>query len=72
MHHGRWHVHGSSHDGVELSGVCSLCLLSFIHVKHPMAGWANCMLGNAYVDLLYQLFLRLFMCLFVQHDSRWK
>lgn len=72
MHPGKWHVHGSSHDAVELSGVCSLCLLSFIHMKQSMTGWTNSMVANACVEFLYQLFLRLLMCLFVQHDSRWK
>ena len=72
MHHGRWVVHGSSHDGMVLSGVCSLCLPAFINMKHPMVGWANSMFANACINLLYWLFLRLFMCLFVQLDSRWR
>ena len=44
----------------------------FINVKHLVVGWANNVFANACVVLLCQLVLKLFMCLFVQHDSSWR
>ena len=40
MHCRRCHVQGSSHDGMVLSGIRSLCLPEFINVKHLVVGWA--------------------------------
>ena len=70
MHLGRWHVHGSSQDGMVMSMVQSLCLLTSINVKHLVLGWANNVFAYACVALLCWIILKLFMCLFVQHDSR--
>lgn len=69
MHLGRWHVHGSSHDGLVLSGVRLLVLPAFFIVKHFVVVWANKMFGNACVALLCQSILKLFI---VQHNSRWR
>ena len=41
MHRDRWHVHGSSQDGMVLLGVHSLFLIVLINVKHLVVGWAN-------------------------------
>jgi hypothetical protein len=62
MQCGRWHVHGSSHDGLVMSMIRSMCFLAFIDVKHLVVVWANSLFANslfanACVDLLCKLFL---------------
>ena len=36
MHLGRWHVHGSSQDGMVLYTVQSLCLLAFFFMSNVL------------------------------------
>ena len=56
MHLGRWHLHGSSQDGM-VSRVWSLCLLTFFSVKHLVLGCANNVFDDACVALLCWLVL---------------
>ena len=42
----------------------------FFYVKRLVIEWANSVFANACVALLCWLILKLFMCLFVQRDSR--
>ena len=65
-------MHENNDQGMVLSGVCSLVLLAFIRVKHQVAGWASNVFASACTTLLCWFILRLFMCLFVQHDNRWR
>jgi hypothetical protein len=65
-----WHVHGSSHKGVVLSGVHSLMLLVLIRVKQHVVGWASSVFASACTALACQFVFRLFMCLLMQHVKR--
>lgn len=72
VHHGRYHVHGMGHEGRVLSRDWSLRMLTLKSVKHHVARCALSVLTNVCVALLWRLVLRLFMCLFEQHDRRCK
>ena len=67
-------MYGNSHEGVVFSDVRSLNSLAFMSGKHRVVGWARSLLASVCVCvvLLCLQVCRLFMCLFVQHDSRWK
>ena len=57
-----WHIHlgwwhGSSQDGMVMSRIRSLCLPTFISVKHLVLGWANSVFVDACVALLCWWFL---------------
>ena len=62
-------MQGSSQEGMVLFGISSLFSPAFINVKHLDVGWANSGFANTCVALLCWLVFKLFMCLFVQHDS---
>ena len=47
-----------------------LMLVVFITVKQWVVGWACCVFDGACIALFCRS--RLFMCLFLQHDSRWR
>jgi hypothetical protein len=64
-------VHGSSHEGMVFSGVRALNLPAFMSVKHHVMGWARIVFASVYIALLCLQVCRLFMCLFMQHDSMW-
>ena len=64
-------MHGSSHEGVVLYGMWSFKLLALIMVKQRVVEWASSVFASVCIALLCQFVLRLFMCLLVQHDSRW-
>ena len=55
-----------------LSSVQSLMLPTLIRVEQSVGGWASSVFASACTTLLCQFVLRLFMFLFVQHDSRWR
>ena len=65
-------MHGSSHEGMVLSSLRSLILRALIRVKQRVVGWASSVFASACIALLCWFVLRLFMCLLVQHDSRWR
>jgi hypothetical protein len=66
-------VHGTSHEGMVWSGVWSLVLHVLIRVMHRILGWARSVFACVRVCcLLCRFVLRLFMCSFFQHDSRWR
>jgi hypothetical protein len=65
-------MHGSDHDGMVLLGVWSFILPVLICVKQFVVGMAFSVLASTCIALLCCLVLRLFMCLFVQHDSKWR
>ena len=67
---GRQHEHGKSHEGMALSGALSLMCPTLITVKHLFVGWARIVWALACTTLLCRLVQRLFMCLFVQHESK--
>ena len=69
LHLGRQHVHGSTHECMVLSSVRSLMLLVFIRVKQRVVGWASSVFD---VDFWCRFVLSLFMCLIMQHSSRWR
>ena len=62
-------MHGSSHDEVVFSCVRSLGLHVLVRVKHQVVGWASNVFACAFTALLCYFALKLFMCLFVHHDS---
>lgn len=41
LHHGKLHVHGSSHGGMVLSCLRSLMLSVLIRIKQWVVGWAS-------------------------------
>ena len=61
---------GSSHVDMVLLGVQSLMLPALIRLKQHVGGLVVCSLVRAF--FVVSIFLRLFMCLLVQHDSRWR
>lgn len=61
---------GRSHDQIMLSGVLLLNLPAFMSVRHHVLGRASRVLANVCTILLCLLDLRLFICLFVQHERR--
>ena len=65
-------MHGSSHEGMVLSGVRSLMLPTSIRVKQQVVGWASSVFATMHIALLCWFVLRLFMCLLLQCDSRWR
>lgn len=62
--------HGSNHEGMVLSCVQFVVLPTFINVKHWVFRWANNVLVSAWIALLWRFVLRLFLCLFLQHECR--
>jgi hypothetical protein len=62
-------MHRNNHDGMVLLGDLSCCFLTFVSVKHLVVGWANNAFAKACSTLLWQLFLVLLTCLFLQHES---
>jgi hypothetical protein len=65
-------VHRSSHKEVVFSCVRSSSLHALVRVKHQVVGWASNVFACAFTTLLWQFALKLFMCLFVHHDRRWR
>ena len=61
-------MHGNNRKGMVLSIMRSIILLALVRVLHWVAGWQRVWL---LMRVLCQLVLRLFMCLFKQHDNRW-
>jgi hypothetical protein len=55
-----------------LSGMRSLMLPALIMLKQRVVEWASSVFASVCIDLLCRFVLRLFMCLLVQHDSRWR
>ena len=53
-----------------LSGVQFVVILTFINLKHWIFRWANNVLVSAWIVLLWRFVLRLFICLFLQHECR--
>ena len=49
-----------------------ICMHLITNVKHLVVDWARRLLANACTALLYLLVLRLFICSFVKHESRWR
>ena len=68
MQRGRWHMRGSSQDGLVLFGLRSLYFLAFINVKHLVVGWANSLLANAHVALLCWPLLD-YLCVYIGHSK---
>ena len=64
-------MHGNSHKGMVLSGVWSLMFMAFIRMRQRIVGWASSVFVSACTTLLCQFVLRLFMCLLMQHGSKW-
>lgn len=62
-------MYGRSHDGVVYANVMILNLLACMNVNHLLVWCVRRVFANA---LLCQLVRRLLMCLFVQHDRRWR
>lgn len=60
-------MHGNSQVGK-----VSLVLPALIYVKHLVMERASNVFASACVALLCRLVRRLFMCLFVQQDMRWR
>ena len=65
-------MHGTSHEGMVLSRVQLLVLHALIRVKDRVVGCANSVFASVCIVLLCRYVFRLFMCLFMQHDSRWR
>jgi hypothetical protein len=55
-----------------LSGLQSLMLLTLIKVKQWVVGWTRSVFASACIALLRWFVLRFYMCLLMQHDSRWR
>ena len=55
-----------------LSDVRSLMLPTLIKVKQWVVGCASHVFASACTALLYRFVFRLFICLVVDHDSRWR
>ena len=55
-----------------LSKVWSLMLSVLIRVEQQVVGWASSVFTGTCIVLLRWFVLRLFMCLLVQHDRRWR
>ena len=72
LHLGRSHVHGSSHEGMVLSGVRSLMSPALIRVKQWVVGQASRFFAFVCIALLCRFVLGLFFCFLMQHDSRWR
>lgn len=62
----------NSHESIMLLGVLLLSFPAFINVKHLVVGWARSVSTSMCATLLCLLVLKLFICLFVQHESRWR
>ena len=65
-------MHESSHEGMALLGVQSLMLPTMIKIKQWVVRWASHVFANACTALLCRFGFRLFMCLLVLLDSRWR
>lgn len=65
-------MHGSNQDGIVLSRVRLFTFPAFIKVEHLVVGVASSVFGRASTALLCRLVLKLFVCLFLQHASRWR
>lgn len=63
---------GSNQDGTVVSKVRLYTIPTFIKVKHLVARVASNVFGRVWTPLLCQLVLELFVCLFLQHASRWR
>ena len=55
-----------------LSGVQPLILQALTRVNQWVVGWASSVFVSAWIALLCWFVLRLFMCLLMQDDSRWR
>ena len=47
-------------------------LLVLIRVKQQVVVWASSVFASAWTTTLCWFVLRLFMCVLMQHDSRWR
>ena len=61
-------MHGISHKGMVLPNLRSLILPTLIRVKQQVVGWTS----SVCIAILCRFVLRLFMCLLMQDDSKWR
>lgn len=71
LHLGKKQVQWSSHDDMVMFSALLLIFPAFTSVKHMVVGWARRVSANTCLALLCLLDLWLFMCCFVQHNSKW-
>ena len=66
-------MHGSSHKGIEVAIRCVVFNFTGVdRVNQLIVGWCSCVYDNVCIATLCRFVLKLFMCLLLQHDSRWR